>query len=99
MAFLTYVLPRITPRVARYGVAEYATHSSSTNVWVGGYFGFTADSDWERQWTGAAWQTRDTVFSSITAAGGFDLWAGGTAQVWYHSGHDIWQYTGSAWQL
>lgn len=82
--------------VTQYGVVFFLTNSGASNVWMSGVFGVFADSDWTRQWTGAAWQTRDTVFG-LAFPGGFDLWAGGTAQVWYASGRGIWQWTGAVW--
>jgi hypothetical protein len=82
---------------ARRGQAFYATNSGAGNVWLGGVFQDPTDADWDRRWTGTTWETHDTVFG-LAFPGGFDLWAGGTAQVWYYSGRALWQYTGSAWQ-
>jgi hypothetical protein len=82
----------VSPR----GLCFYVTASEAGNVWVGGILGF-GDSDWERRWNGAHYVNHDTVFG-LAFPGGFDLWAGGTAQVWYFSGRAIWQFTGTAWQ-
>ena len=96
MSKLMILQPRRVVAAPVAGLAFYATASAPGNVWIGGYLG-NGDSDFDRQWTGAAWANHDTVFGPAFV-GGFDLWAGGAAQVWYHSGRAIWQYTGAAWQ-